>query len=356
MIRRRQRPSIWWHAAGCLGRLIAYLIGLAVILALVLLVFVQVRWHPTYNRPVLDLTAPGEAQVVSRGEYIVKYAAQCWQCHGAPEAVDQRENAPLSGGRTIDLSTLGPGYGTFPMGLGTYTVPNITPDPDTGIGRWTDGEVVRALREGIGRDGHMLFPIMPYEWLHSLSDEDALAVVAYLRSRPPVRNLPPPSRPSLAARALLAFDVIQPQAPISGTVPAPPPGPTAAYGGYLANQVAMCSACHTPRDPQTWQPLLDRPFAGSLFPIPVPSPPPPLPPGLEGGGAEGEGGPLYAPNLTPDPEAGIGRWSEADFIRAMRQGVTPEGRTLRPAMPWPWYAQMSDDDLRAIYLYLRSLP
>ncbi len=324
--------------ASCLGRLVVYLLVLLIIAALALLIYIQVRSNYSDSRPAPELAAPNSAQALSRGEYLVKSVAQCWRCHAAPEAGEPNENAPLSGGGAIDLSSLGPGFGFLPLGLGTYLAPNITPDPDTGIGRWTDGEIVRALREGISRDGHMLFPIMPYQELRGLSDEDALAIVAYLRSRPPVRNLVPPRQLSLAARGLIAFEVIRPAAPISGPVTAPPPGPTPAYGGYLANHVALCSACHTPRDPQTWQALSERPFSGSLFPIPL----------------AGARPTTYAPNITADPDQGIGAWSEGDFIRALREGVTPQGRLLDPAMPR--YPQMNADDLRAIYLYLRALP
>lgn len=323
--------------ASCLGRLATYLLVLLVIAAFALLIYIQVRSNLSDSRPAPELAAPNSATALSRGTYLVRSVAQCWRCHSAPEAGDPNEDAPLSGGRALDLSGLGPGFGLLPLGLGTYIAPNITPDPDTGIGRWTDGQIVRALREGISRDGHRLFPIMPYQELHGLSDEDALAIVAYLRSRPPVRNIVPPRQLSLAARGLIAFEIISPAAPISGTV-APPPGPTAAYGGYLANHVALCSACHTPRDPQTWQALSERPFTGSLFPIPLP-------------GARSS---LYAPNITADPDRGIGAWSEEAFVRALREGVAPQGRLLDPAMPR--YPQMSADDLRAIYLYLRTLP
>lgn len=317
-----------------MARLAAIVAGLAVIAALALLGYIQARSNRSFDRPLRELSAAMDAQTLSRGEYIVKFAAQCWRCHGAAEAADQGENAPLSGGRALDLSGYGPGWGVLPLGLGVYHAPNITPDADTGIGRWTDGEVVRAMREGISRDGRMLFPIMPYEWLHGLSDQDALAVVAYLRSRPPVRSVVPTGRASLAARGLIAFDLIQPAAAISESVAAPPPGVAVEYGRYLANHVALCSSCHTPRDPQTWQTLAHRPFTGSLFPIPV---------------VEGEES-RFALNITSDVERGIGDWNEEEFIRAMREGVTPEGHRLHAAMPR--YTHMSMDDLRAIYAYL----
>ncbi|MER3514120.1 MAG: hypothetical protein C4310_06790, partial [Chloroflexota bacterium] len=198
-LRRRRRPGIAQQMASCLGRLVAYLLILLIIAAFALLIYIQVRSNLSDSRPAPELAAPNSAQVLSRGEYLVKSVAQCWRCHSAPEAGEPNENAPLSGGRALALSGLGPGFGLLSLGLGTYYAANITPDPDTGIGRWTDGQIVRALREGVSRDGHMLFPIMPYQDLRGLSDEDALAIVAYLRSRPPVRNIVPPRQLSLAA-------------------------------------------------------------------------------------------------------------------------------------------------------------
>jgi mono/diheme cytochrome c family protein len=120
------------------------------------------------------------------------------------------------------------------------------------------------------------------------------------------------------------------------SVTAPPRGATAEYGGYLSQHVGLCAECHTPRTGLLQKPDKSRLFAG------VKSPPKDFP--------------EKPSNLTPDPDTGIGRWSEEDFMRAMRTGKDPKGEEINPFMPWPELRRMSDDDLRAIYRYLRTLP
>ncbi|MEE9491631.1 MAG: c-type cytochrome, partial [Dehalococcoidia bacterium] len=239
---------------------------------------------------------------------------------------------PQAGGRVFDLTGIGP-----PGGFGYYYTSNITPDPETGIGDWTDGELVRVLREGLDRDGHMLFVIMEAEWWNGLSDEDTLALVAYMRSLPPVRNEVPANQPTFAARALQALGILKPQPRITATLIAPPKGPTAEYGEYLVYHAAMCIVCHTPRSYNTGQFDLSRPFAGGLAPVPE------------------EGFSAIGSNLTPDLDTGIGNWTEEQFMTAMHTGLLPDGTVMLPFMPWPSYARWSEEDLRAVWLYLRSL-
>ncbi len=314
------------------------LIGLGVVLGLVvaivvgLVIFVQVAWDRPYNRPVREMTAPNDPETIARGAYIFNYGWQCWDCHsqGVPSP-----DAPQAGGREFDLRNVGPGFGVF-------YAPNITPDPETGIGAWTDGEIVRSLREGLNREGRMTFTIMGREFLHGLSDEDALAVVAYLRSLPPVRNEAPPSRLSFMAKALLAFRVIKPLPAITEPVVAPPEGETAAYGEYVARHASSCAECHTPRDVQKGIFFMDQLFAGSTIAF--------------GGEFDHMPAAAYAPNITPHNARGIGTWSEDDFIAAMTHGTRPDGTVILPFMPWPYYSFWKPSDLRAVYRYLRSLP
>ena len=269
--------------------------------------------------PLPDLSAASigdTAGLVQRGEYIVRSVAVCGHCHAA----DPRDaDGPLSGGMAFRN-----------WRLGTIRASNLTPDPETGLGRWTDAEIVRAIRSGEDRKGHVLAPVMPYAWFRGMSDRDALAVARYLRSQPPVRN-EVRNRPSLVYRAARFF-VLKPERP---TAPmAPRPEPDADYGRYLANHVSLCGDCHTPRSGLQQKADLDRPFAGDAS-SPFPANP---------------------ANLTPHPETGIGRWTEEDFLRALRTGVNPQGDSIHPFMPWRELRRMRDDDLRAIYRYLRTLP
>jgi len=260
-----------------------------------------------------------QAALVARGEYIVKNVSVCGHCHAADPRRDV--DGPLSGGMAFSN-----------WRLGTVHAANLTPDAETGLGSWSLAEIVRAIRNGNDREGHLLAPVMPYEWLSGLSDQDALAVASYLKSLPPVRN-PLRNRPNFVYRmAKVLF--LHPARTEGGA--APPRGPTAEYGRYLADHVGLCADCHTPRGGLQQSPDRHRLYAGDATPV--------------------KGFPANPSNLTPDPETGIGRWSEDDFLRTLRTGVNPQGDTLHPFMPWREYRRMSDDDLRALYRYLRTLP
>ncbi|MBW3572708.1 MAG: hypothetical protein KY467_16555 [Gemmatimonadetes bacterium] len=267
--------------------------------------------------PALSPAVIGDtAGLVARGEYIVRDVAVCGHCHAA----DPRDpDGPLSGGRAFRN-----------WRLGTIRASNLTPDAQTGLGRWSDAEVVRAIRAGEDRDGHVLAPVMPYAWFRGMSERDALAVARYLKSQPPVHN-PVRNRPNLVYRAARIF-ALSPARPT--TTVAPPPAADAAYGGYLAKHVSLCGDCHTPRGGVQQKADLDRLFAGDAS----------------------SSFPENPANLTPHEETGIGGWTEEDFVRTLRTGVNPRGDRIHPFMPWRELRRMRDDDLRAIYRYLRTLP
>ncbi len=303
-------------------------LGVLAVLIVGFVVFVQFTWDRPVVREIREMTAPTDAETVARGEYLYTYTMGCWTCHGSQGSISPEE--PQAGGREDDLTGIGPGFGFFYMA-------NITPDPETGIGAWSDGELVRALREGLDRDGQLIFPIMAYEFWHGLSDEDALALVAYMRSLPPVHNEVPANRPSFAAKALIALGLIKPQPPITAPVVAPSRGPTVEYGNYLAWHASGCAECHMPRNPNTGQFDMTRPMAGGLFAFPA------------------EEVSTTPSNLTPDLDTGIGNWTVEQFMTAMHTGTRPDGTVMLPLMPWPMYDRWSDEDLRAVWLYLRSL-
>jgi mono/diheme cytochrome c family protein len=204
--------------------------------------------------------------------------------------------------------------------------PNITPDPETGIGKWTDQEIKRALREGIGRDGRVLVPIMPYMWYRSMSEEDLESVIAYLRSIPAVKNSPP--------------KMPLPE-PVQKSLQAPPPVTSAPQpdlsipekrGAYLA-MIGTCSECHTPLDPDM-RPRGDLEYAGGFV-------------------LKGPWGEVASANLTPDP-SGIPYYTEAQFLEVIRTGHV-KARKLNSIMPWGRYRNMNDQDLKAIFAYLKTL-
>ena len=309
-------------------RVSGLVVGAVVLLMGAFVTYVALAWDRPVVRPVAGLTASRDAAHVRRGQYLYEHSLLCWGCHGSDGSRSPRE--PQAGGRLFDMKKIGPGFGYV---YGT----NLTSDPTTGIGAWSDGEIVRAIREGLGRDGRVIFPVMAYQFYHGLSDDDALALVAYLRSLAPVRNAVSSRRLSFVAKALMAISFIKPESPITGPVRAPSPGSTVAYGEYLTWHASGCAECHTPRDPKTAALDRDRLLAGGLFPFPE------------------DGFATTGSNLTSDVDTGIGRWSEDQFIRALQTGVRPNGTVLLPFMPWPAYAQWSREDLHAVWQYLRSL-
>ena len=255
--------------------------------------------------------------LVERGEYIVRNVATCGHCHAADT---EDPDGVLSGGMAFRN-----------WRLGTVRASNLTPDPATGLGTWSDVEIMRGVRNGVDRHDRVLAPVMPYVWFSGMSDRDALAVARYLRTLPPVDNVVRQDHNLIyAIGEAFLLEPEQARRPI-----APPRAATAGYGEYLAVNVALCADCHTPRSGLRNQADMERLFAGTADPP--------------------DGFPANPANITPDNSTGIGTWSEADFLRAIQTGITPDGRELHPFMPWRQYRRMSEDDLRAIYRYLRTV-
>ncbi|MCL4562993.1 MAG: cytochrome c [Chloroflexi bacterium] len=213
-------------------------------------------------------------------------------------------------------------YFTVP-GMLTIPTPNLTAGAG-GVGAtFSDEDWVRAIRHGVRPDGSALF-IMPSKAFHYLSDEDLGAVIAYVKSLSPVDNPMPERRVELLGRMMIGVGMFPPFAADwidhAGQAPAAPqPGVNIAYGEYLAH---ICTECHGAN-------LNGAPFG---------------PPGQE----------VPSPNLTPGGE--LAAWSEEGFIHTLRTGVTPSMQTLSEEMPWKSFGQMTDDELKALWLYLHSLP
>jgi mono/diheme cytochrome c family protein len=244
--------------------------GVFIVLIVVLALVVSLRWDRTFDYPVQDVTVSMDPANIARGEYLYKSVSVCGACH----SVGGEENPDLlpAGGRKFDIPVIGVIY-----------TPNITPAMETGIGGWTDGEVIRAIREGIGKNGRFLV-LMPSELFVGMSDEDVQAIVAFLRSQEPNENETPKFKPSLVGRLFLSF-LMSPPDRITEPVAAPPRGPTEEYGKYLANHVSPCAACHTPRI--RGEIVYDKLWSG-------------------GEGFEVGESTIYSANLTRDAETGIG--------------------------------------------------
>lgn len=203
--------------------------------------------------------------------------------------------------------------------------PNITPDRKTGAGSWSDQKLARAIREGIGHDGRILHKTMPYWNFHYLTDEDLASVIVFLRSIPAVHH-PLPKR-NLAEQPVIDWrPEVQPP-------PLPPEASSAARQGEYLVHIGTCTGCHSTADPQN-RPVPAMLFAGGrVFVRPW--------------------GTAASANLTRDP-SGIGYYDEAQFIRTIRTGRVG-ARILNRTMPYPLLRNLNDDDLKAIFAYLRTL-
>lgn len=289
------------------------------------------------QRPAPDFRVEATPQVLKRGEYLVKHVLLCNDCHSERDwtLYSGPAKPPLGAGRPCmdkDTKPVGINFGTggFP---GRLCIRNITPDVDTGIGAWTDGEIVRAMREGVSRNGEALFPIMPWFMYQYLSDEDAAAVIAYMRSQPPVKS----SRPDRVLDFPLNIVFRFYPKPLAGPVAIPPRSDTIAYGRYLT-KIARCEFCHTARIRGQVEPLPDRLFSGGV-------------PFVMGTRTQ------YSKNLTPHG-TGIGGWTKDIFIARFRAHTVPFPVTEEEnsEMDWVAFSGMTDEDLGAIWDFLASLP
>jgi len=287
-------------------------------------VYVATRQHLTFDAPYPDVAATTDSAVVARGHYLVRTLAPCAACHGATatrEDYFNGDDVPLVGGFVFDIPP------------GQFYTRNLTPDSATGLGAVSDAAIARALRYGVGHDGRALLPFME---MQGLSDDDLVAVVSYLRSLSPVRHEVPPHHYTLLGRVVRATALANPVGPASTPPVRAPRGATIENGRYLVESVSLCWSCHTERNMMTGA-LTGPRLGGSVGFIESDDPTHSWSP----------------PNITSDPETGrLGRWSEDEFIARFRAGrVIP-----RSPMPWQSFARMDEDDLRAIYRYLKSVP
>jgi mono/diheme cytochrome c family protein len=288
-----------------IGIVLGSLIGLLVLAFVVLYIVGTVRWnklHGTYEVPVETVTIPADQASIARGGHIATIRI-CKECH-TENWSGQFDSVP---------------------GLVTLSIPNLTAGAG-GVGATnTDEDWVRAIRHGVGHDGRGL-ALMPSGVFYYLSDEDLGALIAYLKSLPPVDNKLPRTDLGPLGRVMLALgqlpaEIVPNVIVIDHDGPrpvAPEPGVTVEYGKYLA---ITCTLCH----------------------------------GVNLNGRTIRTDAEYlAPNLTMGGEMHL--WSEEDFMRTLRTGVTPGGHQLKQAMPWKYIGQMTDDELKAVWMYLHSLP
>jgi hypothetical protein len=365
---------------------------------------------PGLLKPVRKGEAPPNPyakKLVERGTLLVM-AGGCNDCHtpwhfdaelgmpapdwtrmlsGHPEGAPDPEGALGPG----DIALIGPTFTSFKLPFGTTYSVNLTPDIDTGTGTWTERMFIDIFHKGrhLGGNGRPVYPPMPWDFIRYLPDEDLKAIFAYLRSIPPLRNMPATEKvPPPVVDFVISINekIISLQRNPAAKLPKAPEGPRppavtlepvqAGKGpgrkfpadlvakGKLIVLSGACNDCHTPwvfnetlgAPAPDWTRMLSGHPAGA-----------PDPQGKVGPHDIALIGPtftsfalpfgvVYAKNLTPDLETGTGKWTEEEFLAVFRKARHSDGRAILPPMPWAMFRNRSDADLRAVFAYLQSIP
>lgn len=275
-----------------------------------------------------DLVVEATPELIARGAYLANSVAVCMDCHS------QRDWSRFSG--PLIAGTFGKGGEVFNEDFGfpgTFVSKNITP---AGIGDWTDGELYRLITTGVTKHNAPIFPVMPYGSYGRMAHEDIVSIIAYIRSLEPIENEVQASVANFPMNIILNT-IPQPANP----QPLPDKSDQIAYGAYLAT-AAACADCHTPQDKGA--PIEGKYLAGGFeFKMP----------GL---------GVVRSANITPDVQTGIGAWTEDVFVNRFKSfadsAYVPHKvgpGEMQTVMPWLMYATMEEEDLKAIFAYLRSL-
>ncbi len=278
--------------------------------------------------PAPSLHIERTPQRLERGKYLAENVSGCIDCHST-------RNWKYYAG-PITQGTEGKGGEVFDENIGIpgalYSA-NITP---AGIGSYTDGELFRTITSGVTKNGRVLFPLMPYTRYNNMTDEDIYSIITYIRTLPPVENNVPLSHVNFPVNFIIRT-VPSPHQ----TQPEPRQNDPYEYGKYLVN-AAGCADCHTPQS--NGKPIQGLEFAGGMeFNMPA--------------------GMIRSANITPDEETGIGNWSKEAFIARFKSFAAPGTAQLSPdsmksqtIMPWILFSGMKEEDLAAMYTYLRTLP
>ena len=306
-------------------RIAGYIVGVIVLLLVAGFIY--------FNSKYPDVEKPSGVKVeitperIKRGEYLANHVAGCIDCHS--ERDWSKYGAPLIAG------TEGKGGGKFGKEEGfpgNIYAKNITPD---GIGQWTDGELIRAITQGVTKDNQALFPLMPYPGFNHMTREDLYSIVAYIRSLQPLENKVPDTELDFPLNM-----IVKTMPPKSYTPAEVDKNNKVKYGQYLVT-IASCTDCHTQSD--QGEPRPGMYLAGGMeFHLPW--------------------GTMRSANITPDNETGIGNWTREEFIARFKsfagdsvRNISVKPGTYNTIMPWTFFAGMTEDDLSAIYAYLKTV-
>lgn len=307
-------------------KVILWILIIVIVIAGGFLLYVNIGLPDAGDVPEISIEQTHER--LERGEYLATHVMVCISCH-SPRDWDQYAGPVIK-------SKMGGGGDFFghKKGLpGKFYPRNLTPFH---VGDWTDGELLHAIAAGINKKGDPLFPIMPYHDYGTLDKEDLYAVIAFLRTLPPVESEIKDSKADFPLGIIMNF---MPEEPNFSE--RPDESNKIAYGEYLV-KAAACYHCHTPQEKGQFIDSLK--FSGGMeFPMET-------------------GGISVAANITPDRETGIGTWSEEAFVQKFKfyldsdyTGEKVEEGEMNTEMPWREYAGMKEKDLRAIYAYLRTI-
>lgn len=299
-----------------------------------LFLFILVLGVAGYVRFALpDIDAPKDLKVtlspdrIANGKYLANHVAVCMDCHSTRDW--SRFTGPLSG----NLGGGGEQFGKEVGFPGTFYAPNITP---SALSTWTDGEIFRAITSGVSKDGHALFPVMPYRNYGKLDQEDVYDLIAYIRTLPAIDHKVPKSNADFPVSLLINTMPEEPAMTVK-----PLRSNKLEYGKYLV-AMAGCGDCHS-------KVVNGDIVRGTEF----------------GGGREftQPAGIIRSANITGDMATGIGTWTLSAFLQSFRRFRDEEYALpqmtrddINSPMPWTMYAGMTDTDLEAIYIYLQSIP
>jgi mono/diheme cytochrome c family protein len=259
--------------------------------------------------------------LLERGAYLVNTVAGCGRCHTPRDAAHKPiAEMDLAGGFDFDDGVIGHVVG-----------PNLTPDRETGIGNWTEEQIIAALRGGKRPDGTIIGPPMPIFFYRQFSDRDVAAIAAHLRSIKPIRHA--------VVRTQYKMPLPSSYGPPVTHVEEPSRDDPVAYGAYLAGPPGHCVGCHTPFGKNGQLLDMSRAYTGGRE----------LPDYCHPGAV------TISRNITADPDDGLGKWSDDEIKRAITDGVRPDGTGLTCTMPFDWYAKMTPDDLDAMVAFVRTI-
>jgi hypothetical protein len=307
------------------------IIGITAAVLMLLIVAGLVYFNASFPKaePPVNVTVELTPERIARGEYLANHVNVCIDCHS------NRDWSKFSGPIIPGTEARGGDEFGKEMGFpGTIYAKNITP---ANLGNWTDGEIIRAITTGVNKHNEALFPIMPYYNYNQMSEEDVYSIVAYLRTLPPIENTTPAPELDFPLNFLvktMPINTYQPPKQVNKEN-------TIEYGKYLVT-LASCADCHTPTN-EKMEPLPGMDFAGGMeFYAPI--------------------GTIRSVNITPHDETGIGKWTKEEFINrfksfdpAVHEVVSVKPTDFNTPMPWIMYAGMTEEDLGAIYDYLRTL-